>query len=181
MPVRPTSQIRIRIERRPPTVSPPPIAELRILAGRLAERAARRNPRRQWMELDVVLLGDAGMAAANRQCLGHEGITDVISLAYQPMSGASGWRGEVLVNLDLAHRLGPRYGGAGRELALYVAHGLNHLSDAHDHTPALRARMRRRERRWLRAAFEAGGLAELERWGRTRGAPCKPPRKARRC
>ena len=181
MPTRPTSPIRINIERRPPTVPPPPMAELRVLAGRLAERAAQRNPRRRWMELDVVLLGDAGMAEANRQCLDHEGITDVISLAYQPMSGDSGWRGEVLINLDLAHRLGPRHGGAGRELALYLAHGLNHLSDAHDHTPVLRARMRRRELRWLRVAFEQGGLARLERWGCAPSVSRKAARKARRC
>ena len=174
---RPSSPVLIRIERRPPTVPPPPIAELRLLARRLADRAARRNPRRQWMELDVVLLGDAGMAEANRLCLDHEGPTDVISLAYRPMSGDTGWRGEVIINLDLAHRIGPQHSGAGRELALYLAHGLNHLSDAHDRTPSERARMRRREMRWLRAAFDAGGLGRLERWGRGR----KHAKRARRC
>lgn len=157
--------IRIHIERRGPTVTPPPARELRILADRLAECAVRRNPKRRWAEIDIVLLNDAEMTEANRQCLDHEGSTDVITLAYRPMSKQAGWRGEILINLDLAHRLGRRHGGAGHELALYIAHGMDHLSDAHDRTPDEQRRMRRRELRWRAAAFHAGGLRGLEQWG----------------
>ena len=39
---------------------------------------------------------------------------------------------------------------ADRELALYLAHGCDHLTGADDATPAGRARMRRRELGWLR-------------------------------
>jgi ssRNA-specific RNase YbeY (16S rRNA maturation enzyme) len=35
------------------------------------------------------------------------------------------------------------------ELALYIAHGFDHLSGADDDTPARRAAMRRTEMRWL--------------------------------
>lgn len=131
----------------------------------MAARAARRNPRRQWAEMDILLLGETAMAEANRQFLRHTGTTDVITLVYRPMSKEDGWRGEVLINLDLARRLGSRHGGAGRELALYLAHGMNHLSGAHDRTPAERRRMRQRDLRWRAEAFSAGGLHGLERWG----------------
>jgi rRNA maturation RNase YbeY len=115
--------------------------------------------------VEIVLLNDRDMGAAHRLCLGREGPTDVISLAYRPAAPGEGWRGEVLINLDRARALGPRHGGEAAERALYLAHGLDHLSGAHDRTPAERARMRRRERAWLRAARAAGLAAEGD-------APC---------
>jgi ssRNA-specific RNase YbeY (16S rRNA maturation enzyme) len=48
-------------------------------------------------------------------------------------------------------REGPQHDGADAELALYIAHGFDHLSGADDNTPARRAAMRRTEMRWLAA------------------------------
>ena len=52
-----------------------------------------------------------------------------------------------------------RPGGTSRELALYLAHGLDHLAGRDDAAPAERRAMRRRENGWL--AAEAGAWAGL--------------------
>ncbi len=97
--------------------------------------------------LSLVLLDDAGITALNREYFGKNRPTDVISFAYAPDEG------EVFVNVERARRARrPSW-----ELALYVAHGCDHFSGADDHTPAQRARMLNRERRWLR---DIGKLAD---------------------
>ncbi len=123
---------------------------LRTLAERFALRLAARTPRRRWEDISLILLDDAGIAAANRACFRRDRPTDVISLTYRPAGRGGGWRGDILVNVERARQQGRRYGGAARELALYIAHGFDHLSGADDDTPRRRAAMRRRENRWLR-------------------------------
>ncbi len=90
------------------------------------------------------------MTAVNEAVFGRRQSTDVVSVAYAPVPGAGDWRGEVIVNAQRALQVGPRHGGVAHELALYLAHGLDHLSGADDGTAAERQRMRRRELRWLR-------------------------------
>jgi probable rRNA maturation factor len=60
--------------------------------------------------------------------------------------------GELFINVERAVRVAPRRAdwSADRELALYLAHGLDHLTGADDHAPEERARMRRRELAWLK-------------------------------
>jgi len=127
---------------------------VRSLAG-----LARTPAERPWQEVTVHLLDDAGIAPVNRAVLGHEGATDVITQRYEPIPGeAGGLVGELFVNVERALRAAPRRAGwsADRELALYLAHGCDHLAGADDAMPRERARMRRRELAWLR-------LATLER------------------
>lgn len=107
----------------------------------------------------MILLDDAGMQALNRQYFQKDRPTDVISFRYAAVPGVAGPAGEVLVNVDRAVQVGPRHQGISPELALYIAHGVNHLSGVDDATPAERAAMRRTERRWLKAAA-AKGLIE---------------------
>lgn len=106
---------------------------------------ARADP--DWRSLSVALLDDAGMTALNREYFSRNRSTDVISFAYGRGIG------EIFVNVERALR----HRAPSRELALYLAHGCDHLSGATDDTPAQRARMLRRERRWLR---DAGARAD---------------------
>jgi probable rRNA maturation factor len=107
-----------------------------------------------WGDVSVVLVDDKESRAINKAHLGHDYATDVISFNFDPIPGdpATGTCGEIIVNVEQAHRLGRRYGGTARELALYIAHGCDHLSGENDKTPAQRQRMRKRELRWLREA-----------------------------
>jgi probable rRNA maturation factor len=106
-------------------------------------------------QIGVVCLDDAQMTAVNREYFAKNRPTDVISFRYDPLPGADGAEGEVLVNVERAVQVGGRYQGRSAELALYLAHGMNHLSGADDATPAERAAMRRTERRRLKKAAEA--------------------------
>ena len=127
-------------------------AALRQVVTALAALASGSRGARPWRELTVILTDDAGIAPLNHLIMRHEGPTDVISQRYEPLPGEpDGMRGELLVNVERAWQVGSRRHGwsTSRELALYIAHGCDHLNDAEDATSAGRQRMRRRELRWL--------------------------------
>jgi len=128
-------------------------ANLRRLALALAEQAQARQPDEPpWQEVTIHLLDDAGIAPVNAAILAHAGATDVITQRYAAIPGEpDGLVGELFVNVERAVLAAPRRAGwsRDRELALYLAHGFDHLTGADDGTPAERARMRRRELRWL--------------------------------
>jgi len=110
----------------------------------------------------VVLTDDAGIIPLNRRYFGKNRATDVISFAFEALPGETdGLRGEVFVNAERAMQIGRSNEKTDRELALYIAHGINHLSGATDHTPRERAAMRRREQAWLRRAGSLGYLDGL--------------------
>jgi rRNA maturation RNase YbeY len=121
-----------------------------------------------WREVAVYLLDDAGIAPVNRAVMGHGGATDVITQRYEPVPGEpDGLVGELFINVERARRAAPRRAGwsADRELALYLAHGCDHLTGADDRAPRGRARMRRRELAWLKRLpltplFQSGTLEE---------------------
>lgn len=124
----------------------------------LASRLMRMAPDTAWNAVTVILTDDAGIAAHNKACFGRAGATDVISCRYARTPGEHGPDGEVIVNVERALTMGRRLGrrrgdgwGPGLELALYIAHGFDHLSGASDRTARLRSRMLRRERSWLAA------------------------------
>jgi len=152
-------QLRLHGHRTAPGV---PAAALRALILFLLNRARHAEPARPLTELDVVLTGHDGIRQVNQAAFGKDSVTDVIAMTYAPDPVRPGWSGELIVNAALARELGPRFGGAGRELALYLAHGCDHLTGGTDDTPAERARMRRRELRWLAAAARAGLIDALE-------------------
>ena len=130
-----------------------PLAAVRRVVSALVALAAGGRGVRLWREITVILTDDAGITPLNLRIMRHEGSTDVITQRYEPLPGEpDGMYGELLVNVERAWQVGaPRRGwSAARELALYIAHGCDHLNDAEDATPAGRQRMRRRELRWLR-------------------------------
>ncbi len=103
-------------------------------------------------------MDDAGITGINEALLDHEGPTDVIAVRYDAIPGEdqSGTVAELYVNVERAVQLARRGWPAGRELALYLAHGCDHLAGEDDATPDQKAQMRRRELKWLREAEKAG-------------------------
>ena len=100
----------------------------------------------------VILQDDAFSAEVHEAINGAKGPTDVITQRYDAMPGeAEGVYGELYVNTDQALRVAPKRRGwsPAKELLLYVAHGMDHLSGADDLKPRDYDRMRRRELRWL--------------------------------
>jgi len=122
----------------------------RALAGMAQARLPGEPP---WREVAIHLLDDAGIAPINLAIMAHQGATDVITQRYEAIPGEpEGLVGELFVNVERAVCAAPRRAGwsADRELALYLAHGFDHLTGADDHAPRERARMRRREMGWLK-------------------------------
>jgi len=106
----------------------------------------------------VVLVDDKGMTQTNQEYFGKNRPTDVISFRYDPVPGENNaWSGDLIVNVDRAVQVGPQHKGVDYELALYIAHGFDHLSGADDDTDAKRKKMRATETAWLR---EAGDLVD---------------------
>jgi len=100
----------------------------------------------------VILQDDAFSAEVHVAINGAEGATDVITQRYDAMPGEpEGVYGELYVNVDQAVRVAPKRRGwsVAKELLLYVAHGMDHLSGADDQKPKDYDRMRRRELSWL--------------------------------
>lgn len=134
-----------------------------ILANWLMLKTQSMDPNRVWLECSVVFVGHRRMIAINEKVLQHEGTTDVITFHYPSLPGEpSGWRGEIVINTEEAIATGEeRRGGVPHELALYLAHGCQHLGGADDQTSAERAAMSRRQGAWLKQAGKIGLLTHL--------------------
>ena len=126
-------------------------AELRSAAAFFAAKSSARIGV-AFRAVTVVLQDDAFSAEVHLAVNGAEGATDVITQRYDAMPGeADGVYGELYVNVDRALAAAPKRCGwsPAKELLLYVAHGMDHLSGADDLKPRDYDRMRRRELRWL--------------------------------
>jgi probable rRNA maturation factor len=118
---------------------------IRRLAAKLAAALESTDPETVWQEVTLLLTDDAGITQYNREFFGKDRMTDVISFRGEPIPGEEGTSGDLIVNVECAVREGSQHDGIDAELALYIAHGFNHLSGADDNTPAKRAAMRRTE------------------------------------
>ena len=127
-------------------------AELRHAATFFATASAKRVGM-TFREVTIVLQDDTASAAAHLAIMNVAGATDVITQGYTAIPPEpAGVYGELYVNCDQARRAAPLRRGWSikKELLLYVAHGMDHLSGADDHGPKDYARMRRRELGWLK-------------------------------
>ena len=127
-------------------------AALRAAAAFFAEKSSARIGVR-FCAVTVILQDDAFSAEVHEAINGACGATDVITQRYDAMPGeAEGVYGELYVNVDRALCAAPKRRGwsPAKELLLYVAHGMDHLSGADDLKPKDYDRMRRRELAWLK-------------------------------
>ncbi len=126
--------------------------ELRAVAVTLAAKASARVGV-PFREVTIILQDDEASAEAHVAINGATGPTDVITQGYDALPGeAAGVYGELYVNVDQAVRVAPQRAGwsPAKELLLYVAHGMDHLSGADDLTEKGYQQMRRRELGWLK-------------------------------
>lgn len=141
-------------------------AALLAAAERFASAAAPLARRRgaPWpARVDVLLVGDRASAAAHRAANGAAGPTDAITLLYAA-TPAEPARAELILDPLVARRAAAARDpatllpeeralpwSADAELALYLAHGFDHLAGSDDAAAAGYRAMRRRELRWLAA------------------------------
>ena len=145
----------VEIEGRVPRAVGLTKAELKSAAAFFAEKSGARIGI-PFRAVTVILQDDAFSAEVHEAINGAKGPTDVITQRYDAMPGeAEGVYGELYVNTDQALRVAPKRRGwsPAKELLLYVAHGMDHLSGADDLKPRDYDRMRRRELGWLRGCM----------------------------
>ena len=111
----------------------------------------------------LVICGDSLISRVHAAVFSDPSTTDVITIPYEatPLSGPSA---EIFVNARLARDIGNGLrqnetqpagsacadtAAAQLELALYIAHGFDHLAGWDDHSPGGRTAMRKRELSWL--------------------------------
>jgi probable rRNA maturation factor len=146
----PRSLFRIAIADRQRAVTVPKAWLRKIVAGTLtAEQVASA-------EISVALVDDAEIHEINRDFLGHDYPTDVISFLLDsdsspgkrvPRGAGRTIEGEVVLSTETAIREARRFGWTAREeCGLYVVHGLLHLCGYDDLSPGEKRIMRRRER-----------------------------------
>ena len=126
-------------------------AQLRVAAEVFAAKSGARIGV-PFRAVTVILQDDDFSAEVHEAINGAKGPTDVITQRYDAMPGeVEGVYGELYVNTDQALRVALKRRGwsPAKELLLYVAHGMDHLSGADDLKPQDYDRMRRRELNWL--------------------------------
>lgn len=127
-------------------------ARLKAAAAQFAAKSSARIGV-PFQAVTIILQDDEFSAETHAAINGAEGPTDVTTQAYEAMPPEpEGVYGELYVNTDQALRAAPKRAGwsPAKELLLYIAHGMDHLSGADDLESADYERMRRRELAWLK-------------------------------
>lgn len=130
------------------------------LTSFLMQKAARLLQDREWAEISVVIADSRLMSAVNTEFMNDTSPTDVLSFTLPPIPGEPPlFSGEIFVNAEISAETGAgKPDETAHELALYIAHGCDHLMDQEDRTQAERRAMRSRELRWLKEAAIQGLL-----------------------
>jgi probable rRNA maturation factor len=121
------------------------IVELEWFAQKAALRCLRMPKQRttdleRLAEVSVLLVSDRRMAALHRRFMNERGPTDVITFQH----------GEIFIGIETALRNARRFKSSlGRELQLYIVHGLLHLHGFDDADEKSTKRMRWAEKKTL--------------------------------
>ena len=87
----------------------------------------------------------------NRQWLGHDYFTDVITFDYSDRKAPGSVSGDIFIDVETVADNAREYGAAKlTEMRRVVVHGLLHLCGQKDKTPRANAQMHRKEDHYLR-------------------------------
>ncbi len=97
-------------------------------------------------ELNYVFCDDEYLLQMNRQYLGHDYYTDIITFDSRENALSKRLDGDIFISVDTVRANGKEYGeGFEREMMRVIAHGLLHLIGFDDHTAAQQKKMREAE------------------------------------
>lgn len=107
-----------------------PVSRARVTR---AVESVLRAERQRNAELSITFVTDRRMARLNREHLGHDGPTDVISFGFAPSAAGTPVTGDVYIAPAVARRNAMVHGaGVREELLRLVIHGTLHVL-GHDH------------------------------------------------
>lgn len=106
-------------------------------------------------EINYIFCSDPYLLEINRQFLGHDYFTDIItfdnSQDFLLEKGREGVSADIYISIDTVRANGDSYGeGFDRELLRVIAHGLLHLVGYDDTTESKQKRMRTAENKSLK-------------------------------
>ena len=97
-------------------------------------------------ELNVVFIDNKGIKEMNRNFLGHNYATDVLSFAYHEPSRENAITGEIIISVEMAAQRAQKRGySIEGEITLYLVHGLLHLFGYDDKQKSDAKKMHQRE------------------------------------
>ncbi len=98
------------------------------------------------VELNIVFVDNKGIKEMNRNFLGHNYATDVLSFAYHEPCRENVVTGEIIVSVEMAAQRAQKLGYSMEgETALYLIHGLLHLFGYDDKQKRDAKKMHQRE------------------------------------
>lgn len=101
-------------------------------------------------EVSYIFCSAARLLEMNRQFLGHDYFTDVITFDYSDRKGSGIVSGDIFIDVETVADNARCYGATTlREMRRVVAHGLLHLCGQKDKTPRTNAQMHRKEDLYL--------------------------------
>ena len=97
-------------------------------------------------DINYIFCSDAYLLEMNRQYLGHDYFTDIITFDNREDLESKKVDGDIFISIDTVRSNGEEYGeGFERELKRVMVHGLLHLTGYDDGTQAEQKRMRAAE------------------------------------
>lgn len=125
-------------------------------------RLPQKRATAEWLhrvaEEEGYVLGDVSyifcsaerLLAMNRQFLGHDYYTDVITFDYSDRKGTRTVSGDVFIDVETVADNARQYGAMTlQEMRRVVVHGVLHLCGQKDKTPHANAQMHRKEDKYL--------------------------------
>ncbi len=101
-------------------------------------------------DLNYIFCDDEYLLAMNRQYLGHDYYTDIITFDSREDISSKRLCGDIFISVDTVKANGTQYGeGFEREIMRVIVHGVLHLIGFDDHTAAEQKRMREAENKAL--------------------------------
>lgn len=102
-------------------------------------------------DVNYIFCSAARLLEMNRQYLGHDYYTDVITFDYSDLHKTRTVSGDIFIDVDTVADNARIYGAARlQEMRRVVVHGLLHLCGQKDKTPRTNAQMHRKEDKYLK-------------------------------
>ncbi|MBE6177090.1 MAG: rRNA maturation RNase YbeY [Rikenellaceae bacterium] len=105
----------------------------------------------QMGEVNYIFCSAQRLLEMNRQFLGHDYFTDIITFDYSDLKGEGIIHGDIYIDVETVADNARQYGATRlEEMRRVVVHGVLHLCGQKDKTPRANAQMHRKEDKYLK-------------------------------
>lgn len=102
-------------------------------------------------EVNYIFCSARRLLEMNRQFLGHDYYTDIITFDYSDLKGEGVIHGDIYIDIETVRDNARIYGATSlEEMRRVIVHGVLHLCGQKDKTPRANAQMHRKEDKYLK-------------------------------